>query len=88
MGGRKGTGWVYFFQQGQTGPIKIGFTTNLLERMESLQIASPHELRCLCNMRAFPHEEREIHARFRKHRIRGEWFDPCPELLAFMEEKR
>jgi hypothetical protein len=29
--------------------------------------------------------ERELHRRFEAHRLRGEWFAPVPELLAFVE---
>lgn len=84
----RGDGDIYFLQQGDGGPIKIGYTTDLLARIDTLQTGSPYELKLILCFRGFTQTERELHAKFRKDRMRGEWFSPSEELMAFIEEKK
>lgn len=80
---------IYFIQCGEDGPIKIGLTHGTAtKRMRSIQVDSPLPLRLLGTLtaprrlRAF---EVRVHVKFAKHHIRGEWFHPAPELLAFIQ---
>jgi hypothetical protein len=78
---------VYFIQMGEDGPIKIGFTLRGVEsRQRTLAISSPFELRVLgvLNRRGTKERERELHAQFRHAHMRGEWFRPEPDLVAFI----
>lgn len=84
----RGDGSIYFIQQGDNGPIKIGYTTDLLSRMDTLQTGSPYKLNLVLCFQGFVTTERELHAKFRKDRMRGEWFAPSEELMTFIEEKR
>lgn len=77
-------GEIYFIRMGQDGPIKIGFSGNVATRFAGLQIGCPHELSLLGRMPGGLDDERRLHARFDALRIRGEWFRPEPELLAFI----
>jgi len=67
-------GYIYFVQMENTGPIKIGFTKNIKGRMESLQTASPYPLTLRHHFFATRKNENDLHKRFRKDILRGEWF--------------
>ena len=77
---------VYFITNGQE--IKIGQSGAPLARMKDLQNSTPLPLQMLGHFRAHPDEEYRLHAMFRHLRVRGEWFRPDPELIAFIDELR
>lgn len=72
---------IYFIQQGDDGPIKIGRTENLPQRMRELQVGNPELLRLLG---VIP-EEAELQALFGNLRVRGEWFKPESQILDFIQ---
>lgn len=76
---------VYFIQA-DGGPIKIGVAAHPARRLAELQTSSPYELHLLAMM---PGQgalgESALHARFEHRRMRGEWFAPAPDLLAYIE---
>lgn len=79
-------GWLYFLQSGPGGPIKIGFTSrHVSARLAVLQVGNPHPLELLRSVPGNREDERKLHARFASARVTGEWFQPSPELLAFIE---
>lgn len=80
--------WVYFVQQGADGPIKIGYSKDPVARFVSLQTGSAVQHRYLGNIPGTRETERTLHARFWGAHVRGEWFDPTPELLAYIDEHR
>lgn len=72
---------VYFVQAaGASGLIKIGSSVDPAARLKDLQIGSGVELKLL---RVLPggHLEDTWHAAFEHLRVRGEWFQPGPDLL-------
>jgi hypothetical protein len=79
---------VYFVQAETLGLIKIGVANQASRRFVSLQADSPDPLRLLGIMTCENHGALEftLHLRFAHLRVRGEWFRPDPELLAFIEE--
>jgi len=80
---------VYFVQQaGGVGPIKIGHTSILGTRLESLQAGSPVPLVMLGWLPGDNMEERALHRRFAKSRLHSEWFAPTPALLALVARSR
>lgn len=79
--GAGATMWVYFIQAGDSGPIKIGSSNSPTTRLSELQIGSALDLRLLRQLPGTADDERALHARFAAHRIRGEWFEPSPEVL-------
>jgi hypothetical protein len=84
---RKGpkVGTVYFIGPEQ-GPVKIGFTTNVPQRLARLQAGSPVALTVLAQIDgAQPFDERLLHMEYRAHRLHGEWFERCPEIEAEIE---
>lgn len=80
-------GFVYFIQA-DSGPIKIGFTRDLRQRISSLE---GHErLRLLAAFDGGRKLEKRLHRLFRPHRKRGEWFWPHAhifrEIMALAED--
>lgn len=77
----KRRGHVYFIQQGTNGPIKIGTTSGSpLTRVRELQISCTENLYLIGWVVGI---ESEIHERFVKHRISGEWFRPHKSIVRF-----
>jgi hypothetical protein len=78
---------VYFIQAEQGGLIKIGVAGNPRDRLRTLQHTSPVRLRILAVIRAVGQaHETELHQQFAAIRSHGEWFEPTPELLAYIAE--
>jgi hypothetical protein len=69
--------WVYFLRFGDR--IKIGYTADLRERLRSV----PHD-EVLHVEPGGRRDERRVHAAFVHLRIRGEWYEAAPDLLAFI----
>lgn len=75
-------GNIYFVQEGERGPVKIGFTENAPEkRMMALQCGNSRKLFLLRHFVAEKAYERIIHRRFHEYKIHGEWFAPCQAVL-------
>lgn len=75
-------GFIYFIQGECGGPIKIGYTTDLLKRLKTLQTGYPDLLEVLLAFPGKPEYEKAIHKQFEEYRLNGEWFKSCPEVLA------
>lgn len=86
---RKVIGLVYFVKDERR--VKIGFSTNLLKRMQTLQGHSGLELEVLLTLEGKTiRDEKNLHKRFAKDRIRkgNEWFRLSDEILAFIEQEK
>lgn len=76
--------WVtYFIRLGDDGPIKIGRTFDVDARLPKLQTGAPKPLKVLRIIKG--DHERDLHIKFDALRQHGEWFDPAPELIRFIE---
>jgi predicted GIY-YIG superfamily endonuclease len=70
---------VYFIQSGPNGPVKIGKANDVDQRLRELQTGNPKELHirvvliCASSSNAL-HMEKVFHRRFKRFRMRGEWF--------------
>lgn len=76
-------GFVYFIRQGGNGPIKIGQARDVERRRTELQQACHEQLIILAKSRDYL--ELQLHHFYSDEWIRGEWFQPSPRLLAFIE---
>lgn len=76
---------VYFIAD-EDGYIKIGTARSVASRMASLQTASRQTLRLVASIPGDQSDEFALHARFETDRVRGEWFRPGSELMAFIAE--
>lgn len=72
---------VYFIQA-ESGPIKIGIALDPGERLAGLQISHFEKLTLLAAVEGGIALETELHRRFARFKIRGEWFERCPEIEA------
>ncbi len=75
-------GFLYFIQQSNDGPIKIGITENIESRLSQLQTSNPYPLVVIhtitleiSKLRKF---ENFFHTLFKDHHISGEWYNPTP----------
>lgn len=74
---------VYFARAGEGGPIKIGYTAgDICRRIAALKTGCPFDIAAVSSLEGGPELEKELHARFRAHRLSGEWFSPVPDLLS------
>lgn len=86
--------FVYFIQQGDDGPVKIGVATDPQERLGALQIGNPDPLYLRQAVPGSFPLEYELHSRFGEWHVRGEWFgggETSVAILAFaagMEQHR
>lgn len=74
-----GSGFVYFVY-GNTGRVKIGFTTDPIKRFGSLRTNCPDKLTLLGLVPGTKEDERAWHERFHGQRIFGEWYRSTSEL--------
>lgn len=71
---------VYFVTCREIGMVKIGCARNPFARLATLQTAFPLELKIEAHMEGAYGREKEMHERFAKDRVRGEWFRITPEI--------
>lgn len=75
-------GVVYFIRDG-VGAVKIGFTSDSPEkRLAALQTSNPNRLELVGFFPARKCDETTIHRYFRRHRLRGEWFNESELTIA------
>lgn len=76
---------VYFMQSILGGPIKIGSTRSLFERLLSCQLGCPVHLRVVGVIPGDESLELQLRRRFRKFMRPGGWFDPAPGLISLIQ---
>lgn len=72
---------VVYFIRSPTA-VKIGTTNDAARRLRVLQTSHPEDLVLAATAPGGRSLEAEYHKRFSKYRLRGEWFDPHPDILA------
>jgi hypothetical protein len=77
--------WIYFVQAGPGGPIKVGWTLDIEQRLGSLRVDNPEELTLLATAHGGLDVEQRLHQIFESTRIRGEWFRPSPKLMELID---
>lgn len=76
--------YLYVIRRADTRELKIGITRHPHRRLQGLQVGSAFPLELLVAVRVFPQSEAIAHRRFAAHRISGEWFHECPEILTWV----
>lgn len=86
-GRERGKRHVYFIQCGESGPIKIGLAANVKSRLDELQVCNPSELylRGIIRFQGM-RGEAMFHGMFKHLHIRGEWFEPAPDLILYIRQ--
>lgn len=67
---------VYFIATADK--IKIGVAFDPLKRLRGLQTGNPEKLELIATFRGGLALEGEIHAKYARHRVHGEWFHRAP----------
>lgn len=83
LGAIQPDGYIYFIRSDNL--VKIGYSTNPVDRLHTLQIGSPVELTLVAAFPAHMEEEREIHALLQEFREHGEWFTWCEPIEKMIE---
>src|ERR1700677_4074986 len=81
MGFLPETGFTYFARMGSSGPIKIGRSKNPQLRLGDLNASSPFELIPILLVNGARHEK-AFHRYFKRERLKSEWFDCNPFVMA------
>jgi hypothetical protein len=82
------TACVYFVQCGEHPLVKIGFASDLTQRLASLQIGCPFLLRLIGRIDgATPQDEYAIHRAFSHLRTRGEWFRLTKDVFDYIARR-
>ena len=77
--------WLYFIQQGENGPIKVGIAMSASARISCLQTGSPDLYKQLATILVPPRVEKVAHEYLADSRIRGEWFKPSEKLMELVK---
>ena len=75
---------VYFIQSENF--IKIGYAFNPKMRIITLQTSNPNKLIPLLVITGGYDKEKELHYKFNKFRVNGEWFKLSDEIFEFINE--
>jgi len=82
----KHRGYIYFLLAEKTDCVKIGFTRTTMERRLKLHTQySPYDYDVLKVIEGTMLQERNLHKRFIRLKIRGEWFKYSDELKDYIE---
>ena len=69
--------------------IKIGYTTDVVRRLDHLRSETREECRLLAIRFGSMDDERELHRSLKDHRSHGrEYYHPHPEVLALVDQWR
>lgn len=81
---------IYFIQEGELGPIKIGYSAKPEDRKATHKTSNPTPLHTLLVIDGDRKYEAGLHRRFRNYKVRGtkEWFYPVEPILEFVELHR
>lgn len=77
--------WIYFMRVDGLEPIKIGHAADINKRLANLQTGVPNKVSLLAKFAGFKHSELILHTMFEEHRVRGEWFNPAPEVMNMID---
>ena len=83
--------YVYFVRAGNRGAIKIGMARNVERRLATMQTGNAFELKimaCICceSKRDALILEKRLHSKFKRQRIRGEWFQGNIDFRSIKED--
>ncbi len=72
---------TYFIRCRDT--VKIGRSSDVRNRLMTLQAANPYQLTLLAVLPG--DRENKLHNKFRAHRVRNEWYKLVPEIVRYIE---
>lgn len=78
-------GQIYFARCGDL--VKIGYSTNFAQRLETLQVQCPQKIEVLLVIAGSLTEEKALHRRFAASRTTGEWFTLTDDIRTLIDER-
>lgn len=77
---------AYFIGSKKYKFVKIGFTTNLFSRLSAIQTGCPFDIEILAYIKSQDPKktEHKLHMKFKKYRVRGEWFKLTDDIKQFI----
>lgn len=69
------------------GLFKIGYSTNIQERLKTLNSHSPERINLIYCEKASLQKETELHQLFKEYKHHGEWFKNCKEIRYYPTRK-
>lgn len=75
-------GVVYLIGNKSAGILKIGYSTNVDQRLKTLQRGCAFELGIIKTKKGTLTDEQQLLERFKKHRLKGEWFKWCDHIVS------
>lgn len=79
---------LYLFQNSETKHFKIGRSKNVKSRLNSLNLASPHRIDLIFEIKEKGPLEKRVHGLFSKLRTNSEWFEGEDCIFKFFEEMK
>jgi hypothetical protein len=70
-----------YFAATRSGPIKIGFSTNVISRLAALRTAASEPIDLIVSLPGGRKTELYLHSRLTESRANGEWFHPTRDVL-------
>lgn len=77
---------VYFLRDGAM--VKIGSSTTVRKRIESLNGAHHRKLELLATIPGGRKRELALHKKFKRYRVRGEWFHFAAPIIAYINRHK
>ena len=75
-------------RHGDSDYYKIGYTTNLQQRLKSIQMYNPIKLTIVAEVKGCHKSEKYLHKLYDDYRIRGEWFEIPSAILRELKTKK
>lgn len=75
---------LYVVGSYHSGPVKIGITDDIDQRIKQLQTGHPYQLRTLMLIPGDGKSEWSAHMQFSKFRLSGEWFQPAIPIMSWV----
>lgn len=76
----KDSEFIYVFGNFKKEICKIGYSTNPLKRLNSIQTGCPFKLEIILILRGDRKIEKNLHKKYKKYKTNGEWFSFSGEL--------
>jgi hypothetical protein len=76
---------VYFLSANHTSLVKIGWTANIVQRLQKLRLSCPHDVRLIGVRPGTRDLEAAYHLHFSSQREHAEWFRFEYETITWME---
>jgi len=76
---------IYLIKCDKTNTCKIGYASNPENRLSQLQVGNPFSLEIVSIIDGDIPLEKELHKKFDKYRLKGEWFEYCDDIKNFFD---